>query len=105
MLSKVTTSPKNPVASPASEEPAADPVQWLRRPPWYDTCRAAVEFAVCAVLFRVATPIVLLAAVLVKLTSRGPAFYTQTRLGLGGKQYTIYKLRSMYHDCERQSGA
>ena len=37
--------------------------------------------------------------------SRGPAFYTQTRLGMGGREYTIYKLRSMFHECERQSGA
>lgn len=52
-----------------------------------------------------AAPIILVAAVLVKLTSRGPAFYTQTRLGLDGREYTIYKLRSMFHNCERQSGA
>jgi lipopolysaccharide/colanic/teichoic acid biosynthesis glycosyltransferase len=104
MLSKVITSPNDSVVSPAFEEPAAEPVLWPRRQSWYDTCKAVVEFCVTLVLFVIATPIVLLSAVLVKLASRGPAFYTQTRLGLGGKQYTIYKLRSMYHDCERQSG-
>ena len=56
-------------------------------------------------MLMVATPVVLLAAILVKLTSRGPAFYTQTRLGLDGREYIIYKLRTMVHDCERQSGA
>src|SRR5205814_291249 len=41
---------------------------------------------------------------LVRITSRGPAFYTQTRLGLRGRTFTIYKLRSMYEYCENHSG-
>src|SRR5262249_59432916 len=40
----------------------------------------------------------------VKLTSRGPAVYRQTRLGRYGRPFVIYKLRSMTHDCERRSG-
>jgi lipopolysaccharide/colanic/teichoic acid biosynthesis glycosyltransferase len=50
------------------------------------------------------SPVILLAAVLVKITSRGPAFFTQTRVGLGGRIFTIYKLRTMRHNCEQQSG-
>ncbi len=46
----------------------------------------------------------LVAMVLVRLTSRGPAIYRQTRLGLGGRPFTIYKIRTMYHDCERLTG-
>ena len=45
------------------------------------------------------------AMLLVRLSSRGPAIYTQRRLGLGGEVFTIYKIRTMYQDCERQSGA
>jgi lipopolysaccharide/colanic/teichoic acid biosynthesis glycosyltransferase len=56
------------------------------------------------VLLLVTAPLVVLAALLVKLTSRGPAFYSQVRLGRGGQPYALYKIRSMYHDCERQSG-
>jgi lipopolysaccharide/colanic/teichoic acid biosynthesis glycosyltransferase len=63
-----------------------------------------IEFGVALVLLVLAAPTLLLAAVLVKLTSRGPALYTQTRLGLNGRLYTIYKLRSMYHNCEQESG-
>ena len=44
------------------------------------------------------------AAIVVKLTSRGPAFYTQIRLGQDGRAYAIYKLRTMTHDCEKLSG-
>jgi lipopolysaccharide/colanic/teichoic acid biosynthesis glycosyltransferase len=46
----------------------------------------------------------LVAAVLMRLTSRGPAFYTQKRLGIHGRPYTIYKIRSMHHECERATG-
>ena len=43
-------------------------------------------------------------AVLVKLTSSGPVFYRQERMGLDGKSFTIVKFRSMYDDAERDSG-
>ncbi len=50
-----------------------------------------------------AGPVILLAALAVKLTSRGPAFYTSTRLGKDGRPFTFLKLRSMYvgADAER----
>jgi len=43
-------------------------------------------------------------AILVKLTSRGPVFYKQERMGLDGKPFTIYKFRSMKVDAEKHSG-
>jgi lipopolysaccharide/colanic/teichoic acid biosynthesis glycosyltransferase len=72
--------------------------------PRYAAGRAAVDFVLALTLLTLGAPFVLLAAVLIRLTSRGPALYSQTRLGLGGVPFTIYKLRTMYHDCERRSG-
>lgn len=50
-------------------------------------------------------PIVLVFAILVKLTSKGPAFYKQERVGLMGKSFNIIKLRSMYQNAEARTGA
>jgi Undecaprenyl-phosphate glucose phosphotransferase len=45
-----------------------------------------------------------LLAALVKVTSRGPVFYRQERMGLDGKSFTILKFRSMHDDAERETG-
>jgi len=41
------------------------------------------------------SPLLLFVALLVKFTSRGPVLYRQTRCGLGGRRFTVYKFRSM----------
>ena len=50
------------------------------------------------------SPLVLLVAILVKLTSRGPILYTQTRVGVNGDEFKIYKFRTMRTDAEKDSG-
>jgi lipopolysaccharide/colanic/teichoic acid biosynthesis glycosyltransferase len=57
-----------------------------------------------AVLLAAALPVLVVAALLIKLTSPGPVIYTQSRVGLGGRRFTIYKLRTMSHNCEATSG-
>lgn len=47
-----------------------------------------------------AMPFLLLAAVAIKATSPGPVLFTQQRAGLGGRPFTIYKLRTMDRDAE-----
>jgi lipopolysaccharide/colanic/teichoic acid biosynthesis glycosyltransferase len=44
-------------------------------------------------------------AAAVRLTSKGPAFLRQTRVGQDGAPFTIYKFRSMYHDAEARRAA
>jgi lipopolysaccharide/colanic/teichoic acid biosynthesis glycosyltransferase len=74
------------------------------RCPWYPSCKNVVDFVTAAALAVFALPVVLLAAAVVKLTSRGPAFYTQTRVGQDGRLFAIYKLRTMIHNCESLTG-
>ena len=52
-----------------------------------------------------ALPLMLLVALAVKLFSKGPVFYKQTRAGRDGVPFTLYKFRSMYPDAEADSGA
>ena len=53
----------------------------------------------------VTMPIMFVMIVLIKRESPGPAFYSQTRCGYGGKSFTIYKLRSMKTNAEAETGA
>lgn len=59
----------------------------------FDICASALLLAISA-------PVIVLFAVLVKLDSRGPAFYRQTRVGLFGEHFDVIKLRSMRTDAE-----
>lgn len=64
-----------------------------------------VETLIALVLLIVFSPLILLAALLVVLTSPGPAFYSQCRLGMHGRRFMVYKLRSMVQGAERTTGA
>lgn len=52
----------------------------------------------------VGSPLMLLTAVLVKASSKGPVLYRQKRVGKNGRIFTVYKFRSMYIDAEEHSG-
>jgi lipopolysaccharide/colanic/teichoic acid biosynthesis glycosyltransferase len=69
-----------------------------------ERAKAAADCVLAAVFLVPALPLLLLCAALVRLASRGPAIYTQQRVGRGGHVFTLYKLRTMYHDCERLTG-
>jgi len=54
--------------------------------------------------FILLSPIMLIVALLVKLTSKGPSLYSQTRVGKNGKLFKIYKFRTMVIDAEKDTG-
>jgi exopolysaccharide biosynthesis polyprenyl glycosylphosphotransferase len=53
----------------------------------------------------ISLPIMAVVAVLVKVSSSGPVLYRQTRVGLRGQTFTLYKFRSMFTDAEAKTGA
>lgn len=104
---------------PTEQELAAGVVDIAEGP------RRALNVAVATIALILALPVMVLVAVVVRLTSPGPVFYTQTRIGLnrrfrevrpnpasrhracdlGGQPFVIYKFRTMRVDAERESGA
>jgi lipopolysaccharide/colanic/teichoic acid biosynthesis glycosyltransferase len=72
--------------------------------PGYLPVKFTVEWLIALGLVLATSPLVLLLAILVKVTSRGPAFYAQTRLGKNGRLYKLYKLRTMVHNAEAKTG-
>jgi lipopolysaccharide/colanic/teichoic acid biosynthesis glycosyltransferase len=64
-------------------------------------CDLLVSLAVSVV----AVPVVAVTWVVVRMTSAGPGFYSQLRVGQNGRTYRIYKIRTMYHNCEAATGA
>jgi exopolysaccharide biosynthesis polyprenyl glycosylphosphotransferase len=63
-------------------------------------------FDIIASLFGIVflSPLFLLTAILIKCTSRGPVFFTQTRVGKDGTLFDIYKFRTMRVDAEKETG-
>lgn len=72
---------------------------------WQLVFKRMFDFAVSAVGIILISPFLLLIALLVKLTSRGPVFYTQTRIGMDGKHFKMIKFRTMISDAEKETGA
>jgi sugar transferase (PEP-CTERM system associated) len=58
------------------------------------------DLAASALLLVLTAPLILITALLVKLETRGPAFFRQRRVGLYGQSFDMVKLRSMRHDAE-----
>jgi lipopolysaccharide/colanic/teichoic acid biosynthesis glycosyltransferase len=97
-------SPDWATARGAREQNVPPPVEGVRPREAYVSVKVVADFLGASLLSLLALPFVILAACLVKLTSRGPAFYSQVRLGRNGKPFKIYKIRTMLHECELLSG-
>jgi lipopolysaccharide/colanic/teichoic acid biosynthesis glycosyltransferase len=59
------------------------------------TCKRSIDIILTSMLLAVCFPFMVLIAVVIKLTSPGPVFFRQERIGLGGAAFTLLKFRSM----------
>lgn len=71
---------------------------------WQLTLKRAIDMAGSALGLIFISPIMMLLAVLIKLDSAGPVFFTQERMGLDGKRFMMLKFRSMRTGAEEQTG-
>lgn len=65
--------------------------------------KRAVDIAGASAGLILTSPLMVLAGIAVKLSSRGPVFFRQARVGRGGETFTLYKLRTMVADAESHS--
>lgn len=79
--------------SPVSQNP---PVEAVRRPfEWYSVSKRALDLVLGTIACVFALPFVVVAAVAIAVEGGGPVFFRQERVGLGGKAFTMWKLRTM----------
>lgn len=81
------------------------PLLSLGAPPLSSVARAAkrcLDVVVAVTLLVVLSPLLLLVSIGIKLTSRGPVLFRQTRVGRGDTEFGVYKFRTMYTDAEER---
>jgi lipopolysaccharide/colanic/teichoic acid biosynthesis glycosyltransferase len=91
--------------TPATTSAPAKQGSLRPRQNWYLPLKGVFDFIIGLTLLVLLSPVIALAALCVKFTSRGPAFYLQTRVGRHGRPFRIIKLRSMRADAEAKTGA
>lgn len=69
---------------------------------WNLAVKRAIDLVTSATGLVLASPLFLLVALAIKLESRGPVLFRQTRIGRGGKSFTLYKFRSMKAGAEEE---
>ena len=69
---------------------------------WTLAVKHLFDFSVALVLITLLSPLFLVTAVLIKLSSPGPIFFIQERVGLNKRPFRLYKYRTMVADAEQQ---
>jgi Undecaprenyl-phosphate glucose phosphotransferase len=72
---------------------------------WYGPVKRAADIFISTTALVILSPLLLIIALIVKMTSRGPVFYRQERMSLDGSLFTMLKFRSMREDAENKTGA
>jgi exopolysaccharide biosynthesis polyprenyl glycosylphosphotransferase len=92
-------------ARSTSEELAGDPLLTLYTGPldgWPVFIKRGLDLVVSSALLIFLSPLFLITAALIKLTSPGPVFFRQERMGLNKRNFWIYKFRTMVTDAEKK---
>lgn len=69
-------------------------------PAWQEAVKQSMDLVVALLALILTLPLNILLALAIKFGSRGPAIYTQERIGKYGRPFNLYKFRTMYHESE-----
>lgn len=75
---------------------------WVVRTKIVHSLKRLLDVSVALIAIVLSSPIMLLTALAIKLDSRGPILFQQTRVGKDGEHFSCYKFRSMYIDAEQR---
>ncbi len=84
------------------------PIVTLRETPlqgWNSIIKRGFDILLSLIGIILFAPVMIILAILIKLTSPGPILYVQQRMGLDGRVFNMYKFRSMYVNAEQRTGA
>lgn len=82
------------------KEYAVEKIEKVPKKPIYSFIKRLFDIFVSLVALIVLSPVMLIVAIIIKCTSKGPVFYIQERLGYKGKKFNVPKFRSMRVDAE-----
>jgi polysaccharide biosynthesis protein PslA len=74
-------------------------------PEWQQNIKRLIDISVALFGSLLLLPLMIYAALRLKLSSKGPVFFTQERIGYKGKPFQMYKFRSMVNDAEKHGPA
>jgi exopolysaccharide biosynthesis polyprenyl glycosylphosphotransferase len=70
-------------------------------PDWQMSLKRIFDIVASIICLILLLPVMLVTAIMIKIGSRGPIFYSQERVGLRSKPFVMHKFRTMYHDAEK----
>ncbi|WP_214805034.1 MULTISPECIES: sugar transferase [unclassified Exiguobacterium] len=76
-------------------------IEYKNKNIFFEISKRFIDILISLLLILITVPVVILFSILIKIESNGPILYRQDRLGRNNNIFTIYKLRSMYSDAER----
>ncbi len=71
----------------------------------YRQFRSLIDYGISLIGLLIASPVMIVTGMAIKVASSGPAFYTQARVGKDGRLFNIIKFRTMHANAEFQTGS
>ncbi|GAA6163214.1 exopolysaccharide biosynthesis polyprenyl glycosylphosphotransferase [Pelagimonas sp. KU-00592-HH] len=90
---------------PGFAKNGAAPSQTVRKTSARDVMKRMLDLAFASIVVALVSPLIIAVVAIIKITSPGPAFFRQTRVGRHGETFEMLKFRSMYIDAEARRAA